>query len=378
MNRKGLISQILDNWRDEFKLSVADNPSIYIALFDTQGELIFANKTLKSFFVPDIPPKDNFLNPSLKRLLQMTPKETLIYSGYVTIGGYDRENVSLLGKIYRKENELLFVGGGDIRQLLEQNAQLFDLNSEINALQRQLTKEKVMLEEANAAKDKFFSIIAHDLKNPFNALLGFSEFLLHNYKEMASSEVEEQLVLLRDTSKQTYSLLEDLLTWSKAQRGKIECKPQNVKFKIICDEVRALIGYLADEKEIALVLEADTDIDVYADANMLKTILRNLVSNAIKFSYRGGKITTSATRDDKAVTISVEDNGKGISRENQGKLWNLAGKYTTRGTEDESGTGLGLLICKEFTEAHGGRIRVESEEGKGSKFIFTLPLNTIQ
>lgn len=377
MNRKGLISQILDNWRDEFKLSVADNPSIYIALFDTQGELIFANKTLKSFFVPDIPPKDNFLNPSLKRLLQMTPKETLIYSGYVTIGGYDRENVSLLGKIYRKENELLFVGGGDIRQLLEQNAQLFDLNSEINALQRQLTKEKVMLEEANAAKDKFFSIIAHDLKNPFNALLGFSEFLLENYREMATSEIEEQLVLLRDTSKHTFSLLEDLLTWSKAQRGKIECKPHIVKFKTICDEVRALIGYLADEKEIALVLESDTEIDVYADANMLKTILRNLVSNAIKFSYRGGKITTRVTGDDKAVTISVEDNGKGISRENQGKLWNLAGKYTTRGTENESGTGLGLLICKEFVAAHGGKIRVESEEGKGSKFIFTLPLNII-
>jgi len=377
MNRKGLISQILDNWRDEFKLSVADNPSIYIALFDTQGELIFANKTLKTFFVPEIPPKDNFLNPSLKRLLVMTPKDSLIYSGYVTIGGYDRENVSLLGKIYRKNDELLFVGGGDIRQLLEQNAQLFELNSEINALQRQLTRDKVMLEEANAAKDKFFSIIAHDLKNPFNALLGFSEFLLENYREMASGEIEEQLTLLRDTSKQTYSLLEDLLTWSKAQRGKIECKPQNVKFKTICDEVRALIGYLADEKEIALVLEADTDIDVYADSNMLKTILRNLVSNAIKFSYRGGKITTTLTRDDKIVTISVEDKGKGISRENQGKLWNLAGQYTTKGTEEESGTGLGLLICKEFVAAHGGKIWVESEEGKGSKFIFTLPHHMI-
>ena len=204
-----------------------------------------------------------------------------------------------------------------------------------------------------------------------------SEFLLENYREMATSEIEEQLVLLRDTSKHTFSLLEDLLTWSKAQRGKIECKPHIVKFKTICDEVRALIGYLADEKEIALVLEADTEIDVYADANMLKTILRNLVSNAIKFSYRGGKITTRVTGDDKAVTISVEDHGKGISHENQGKLWNLAGKYTTSGTENESGTGLGLLICKEFVAAHGGKIRVESEEGKGSKFIFTLPLLNI-
>lgn len=376
MNRKGLISQILDNWRDEFKLSVADNPSIYIALFDTQGELKFANKTVKSFFVPDIPPKDNFLNPSVKRLLQMTPKETLIYSGYVTIGGYDRENISFLGKVYRKNEEMLFVGGGDIRQLLDQNAQLFDLNSEINALQRQLTKEKVMLEEANAAKDKFFSIIAHDLKNPFNALLGFSEFLFENYREMATSEIEEQLVLLRDTSKHTFSLLEDLLTWSKAQRGKIECKPQNVKFKIICDEVRALIGYLADEKEIALVLEADTDIDVYADANMLKTILRNLVSNAIKFSYRGGKITTSATRDDKAVTISVEDNGKGISRENQGKLWNLAGKYTTRGTEDESGPVLVFSSAKSSpkpTAAESG-LRARREKGVNSYSLCRLTL----
>lgn len=374
MNRKGLINQILDNWRDEFKLSVADNPSIYIALFDTQGELIFANKTLKSFFVPEIPPKDNFLNPSLKRLLKMVPKETLIYSGYVTIGGYDRENISLLGKVYRKNEEMLFVGGGDIRQLLDQNAQLFSLNSEIIALQRQLTRDKVMLEEANAAKDKFFSIIAHDLKNPFNALLGFSEFLLTNYREMASEEIEEQLMLLRDTSKQTYSLLEDLLAWSKTQRGKIECKPQVNKFSAIYDEVLELTGFAADEKEIALLHEAGSVPDVYADSNMLKTILRNLISNAIKFSYRGGKITTSVTSDDKAVTISVEDKGKGISHENQGKLWNLAGKYTTNGTENESGTGLGLLICKEFVAAHGGKIWVESEEGKGSKFSFTLPV----
>lgn len=374
MNRKGLINQILDNWREEFKLSVADNPSIYIALFNIKGELIFANKTLKAFFIPEIPPKDNFLNPSIKKLLQMTPKDTVIYSGYVTIGGYYTENISLLGKIYKKNDQLLFIGGGDIRQLLDQNKMLFELNTEIIALQRQLTRDKVMLEEANAAKDKFFSIIAHDLKNPFNALLGFSEFLLSNHREMESEEIEEQLTLLRDTSNQTYSLLEDLLTWSKAQRGKIECKPQVMKFKIIFDEVRSLIGYLADEKEISLLLEADSDIDVYADANMLKTILRNLVSNAIKFSYRGGIITTTVTRNDKIITITVEDKGKGISRENQGKLWNLAGQYTTKGTEDESGTGLGLLICKEFVAAHGGKIWVESEEGTGSKFIFTLPL----
>jgi len=125
------------------------------------------------------------------------------------------------------------------------------------------------------------------------------------------------------------------------------------------------------------LLEADSDIDVYADANMLKTILRNLVSNAIKFSYRGGIITTTVTRNDKIITISVEDKGKGISRENQGKLWNLAGQYTTKGTEDESGTGLGLLICKEFVAAHGGKIWVESEEGTGSKFIFYFTTITV-
>ena len=373
MIKQGLINKILDNWHLEFKLSIAESPSIYLALFNETGDLIFANKTLKKTFISKLSPKDNFLNPSFSRILKTEPKDSLIYSGYVTLGSYDTENISLLGKIYRKGSEILFIGGVDSGQLLEQNKLLFNLNNEINTLQRELTREKAMLEEANATKDKFFSIIAHDLKNPFNALLGFSDYLLENFREMEQEEVEEQLEMLSNTSRQTFSLLEDLLTWSKTQRGKIDCKPEKINIQFICNEIRGAVGTMAKEKDINLQYVAEDNLELYADPNMLKTILRNLVSNAIKFSYRGKDVVVTFINMGKFTKTTVSDSGTGISAVNQGRLWNLAGQYTTRGTEEESGTGLGLLICKEFVEAHGGKIWVESEENKGSNFIFTLP-----
>ncbi|MDX9782672.1 MAG: HAMP domain-containing sensor histidine kinase [Bacteroidales bacterium] len=373
MTKQGLINQILDNWHLEFKLSIAESPSIYLALFSETGDLIFANKTLKKTFISKLSPKDNFLNPSFSKILKTQPKDSLIYSGYITLGSYDTENISLLGKIYRKGSEILFIGGVDSGQLLEQNKLLFNLNNEINTLQRELTREKAMLEEANATKDKFFSIIAHDLKNPFNALLGFSDYLLENFREMEQEEVEEQLEMLSNTSRQTFSLLEDLLTWSKTQRGKIDCKPEKINIQFICNEIRGAVGTMAKEKDINLQYVAEDNLELYADPNMLKTILRNLVSNAIKFSYRGKDVVVTFINMGKFTKTTVSDSGTGISAVNQGRLWNLAGQYTTRGTEEESGTGLGLLICKEFVEAHGGKIWVESEENKGSNFIFTLP-----
>ncbi len=376
MKRRGLINQILDNWHLEFKLSIAESPSIYLALFNEAGDLIFANKTLKRTFITKLSPKDNFLNPSFSKILKTQPKDSLIYSGYVTLGSYDTENISLLGKIYRKGSEILFIGGVDSGQLLEQNKLLFNLNNEINTLQRELTREKTMLEEANATKDKFFSIIAHDLKNPFNALLGFSDYLLENFREMDQEEIETQLEMLSDTSKQTYTLLEDLLTWSKTQRSKIDCKPEKIDIKFLCNEIRGAVGTMAEEKDIELQHVAEENLELFADPNMLKTFLRNLVSNAIKFSFRGKKVIVTFANVGKFTKITVSDSGTGISAVNQGRLWNLAGKYTTRGTEAESGTGLGLIICKEFVEAHGGKIWVESEENEGSNFIFTLPLKT--
>lgn len=376
MKRRGLINQILDNWHLEFKLSIAESPSIYLALFNEAGDLIFANKTLKRTFITKLSPKDNFLNPSFSKILKTQPKDSLIYSGYVTLGSYDTENISLLGKIYRKGSEILFIGGVDSGQLLEQNKLLFNLNNEINTLQRELTREKAMLEEANATKDKFFSIIAHDLKNPFNALLGFSDYLLENFREMDQEEIETQLEMLSDTSKQTYTLLEDLLTWSKTQRSKIDCKPEKIDIKFLCNEIRGAVGTMAEEKDIELQHVAEENLELFADPNMLKTFLRNLVSNAIKFSFRGKKVIVTFANVGKFTKITVSDSGTGISAVNQGRLWNLAGKYTTRGTEAESGTGLGLIICKEFVEAHGGKIWVESEENEGSNFIFTLPLKT--
>lgn len=265
---------------------------------------------------------------------------------------------------------------------------MHSLNGEINNLQRIVIKEKNTLEstlqklnatnaelnEANATKDKFFSIISHDLKNPFNALLGFSDYLTENLKDMEPDEVEEQINMLSKASHHAYNLLEDLLTWSKSQRGAIPFNPSTLFVQAIFDEIESNLADVASGKAISLIFENKGNPYLYGDLNMVKTILRNLVSNAIKFSVRSSEIRIIVENGDLYTIITVRDKGVGISERNIERLWQLSEQFTTKGTENEEGTGLGLILCKEFVDKHKGKIWVESELGKGSDFKFTLPL----
>jgi signal transduction histidine kinase len=229
------------------------------------------------------------------------------------------------------------------------------------------------LRESNATKDKFFSIIAHDLKNPFNSILGFSQILIDDFEIFDEAKLKSIAGQINSGARHLYKLLENLLQWSRAQTGKIKYIPKEVDVKLIVDNYVMIMGLTAEDKNIKIHSTITDKMMLYIDWNMIESVIRNLLSNAIKFSHEGGKIEVSKEETDDFVTFSVKDEGVGISAKNIDKLFRIDTTFTTKGTANERGTGLGLILCKEFVERHGGNIWVESEVGKGSTFKFTLP-----
>ncbi len=230
------------------------------------------------------------------------------------------------------------------------------------------------LNQSNSDKDLFLSILAHDLKSPFNAILGFLNLLTHNIRKYDIDTIENQVNFINKSAQNTFNLLEELLIWTSSQTGKLSFKPQKLNFFNICQETLSEIKPMAEAKKIAIVQTGAKKISVFADIEMLKAILRNLVSNAIKFCNPNGSVVIKAEQNNNDIIISITDSGIGISPEVVKILFDITHKHSTKGTANETGTGLGLILCKEFVEKHKGNIWVESEFGKGSKFVFTLPL----
>ncbi len=245
--------------------------------------------------------------------------------------------------------------------------------SERKAVEAGIQRINEELKELNAAKDKFFSIIAHDLRNPFNSILGFSELLKNEARNLDIASIERYSETIFSASQHTFNLLENLLTWAHIQRGKIDFNPRSIFLDQIIMQEFALSKNNASQKNIRLINEITKDYIVTADKIMLQTILRNLITNAIKFTPKNGQVQVNANYQDGADVISISDNGLGMAQETINQLFKIETNFTTRGTENEKGTGLGLLLCKEFIEKHGGKIQVESELHKGSRFFFTLP-----
>ena len=205
--------------------------------------------------------------------------------------------------------------------------------------------------------------------------MGLAQLLVHGYDRLSPEKVKYFHNNLYQISKNGYELLINLLEWSRSQMGTIQFKPVELSLPALVEETFSLYNTKAAQKEITLTNEVSEESKVIADQNMLKTILRNLVSNALKFTERGGAIEISEKNINGFKEITVRDTGIGINPQDINKLFEMEGNYTTLGTEDESGTGLGLILCKEFVEKHGGKISVESKIGFGSKFNFTLPVN---
>ena len=236
-----------------------------------------------------------------------------------------------------------------------------------------LRKSETELRELNDQKDKFFSIIAHDLRNPFNSIRGLSTLLTDQIKEKDYEAVGEYAMLIEQSSEKALDLLKSLMDWSLAQTGRMDFNPETFELTGLIKDNKMLLDIIADQKGITIKKNLPHELTVYADKPMINTVLRNLISNALKFTRQDGEITISAEKRSKEILISVIDNGIGIVPDRLEKLFRLAESSSTSGTNNEKGTGLGLILCKEFVENHGGKIWAESEQEKGSAFYFTLP-----
>lgn len=270
---------------------------------------------------------------------------------------------------------IILVGGAmSFRYIRRSNKLLEQKNIEFENANIKLIESEKNLRELNATKDKLFSIIAHDLKNPFNALMGFSDLLDKNYNFLSEEERKEYIGVVSDSTQNLYKLLDNLLQWTRTQTGAITYISENFKLYPLIKQEVDILSPNADKKKININLKLDENQIVYADKNSIATVVRNLVSNAIKFTSNGGWIEIDAKQNSKFVEISVSDSGIGIKGDDIDKIFMLDSSFTTKGTANESGTGLGLLLCKEFVEKNNGKIWAESKKGKGSTFYFTLPL----
>ena len=239
--------------------------------------------------------------------------------------------------------------------------------------EEQLIKYTEELKLLNLAKDKFFSIISHDLRSPFNSLLGLTEYITHTYDEMTPQEIKSSISNVNNASKQVYNLILNLLEWSMIQSGRLTVNKSVINLSELGNEVMSLYEEGANFKQLKLVNNMDQEILVYADKYMIDTIIRNFVSNSIKFTNPGGQITIKGIINGDNAEVSVTDTGIGISPEDQKNLFRIDEQTRRDGTANEKGTGLGLILCKEFIEKNSGVLWVESEEGKGSRFSFTVP-----
>lgn len=237
-----------------------------------------------------------------------------------------------------------------------------------------LLKSETLLKEMNAQKDKFFSIIAHDLRSPFNTIIGFSELLSDQVAEKDYTGIDEYARLIQKSSLRAVDLLDNLLQWARSQTGRMEFNPDYHALDSLVEDTISLLSDTAQQKNIEIRHEIPESLTVFADKSMVSTVLRNLVSNALKFTNPGGTITLTSKQNQQHTTILVSDTGVGITPERKAGLFRLDQCESTLGTNHEKGTGLGLMLCKEFVNKHGGMIWVESEPGRGSTFLFTLPI----
>ncbi len=384
-NEECMLSQIIDiTERKKMEMALKENEELYHSLFEKNtavkllidpkdGTIVDANSAASEYYGY---PHDKLTKMRISDINTLTAAEL----------AEEMQKVLLEKKSYFNFKHKLF--NGSIRDVevysspihIKGRTLLQSIVHDITERKRTeelLKKSENNLREINAAKDKFFNIIAHDLRSPFSSILGFSSLLDEQMETKNYEGIEEYASYIHKSATHAMSLLENLLNWSRSQTGKMEFKPEYIDLKELLDEALLSLNDVSVQKTISIKTKTDKNVPVIADRTMTGIILRNLISNAIKFSHPGGEIFVSAEQSPNEILVSVKDGGVGITRENMTKLFRIDTNHTTLGTNREKGTGLGLLLCKEFIEKHGGKIWVESEEGKGSTFYFTLPKNWI-
>ncbi len=342
---------------------------VFSNLYELQGDyrsaFYYKNKS------EDI--KDSILNKNtllaLRRLsgLKENDKDKRV------IKELEEENISLNNYWLKEKNKRYLLLISTVL-LLAFTIVLFALFRAKAKVEKTLKVKNGELEKLNATKDKFFSIIAHDLKSPFNSLMGFSEMLSLHAESKSYKDIMEYSGIIHNSTRKLYSLVDTLLQWSRTQLGTTEYKPERLEIGIVSSNIVSILKINAEEKDIVISVDMDNSLIGWADKDLYSAVLRNLISNAIKFSRVGSVITVTAKTKKQFIEVAVSDTGVGMTKENLAKIFNVDKNVSTKGTFNEKGTGLGLVLCKEFVEINRGTIWAESRLEKGSIFKFTVPL----
>lgn len=372
-----LKDQLEDSWGDKYIIETASSPEEALELFDELlSEGLKIPVIISDYMMPGM--KGDEL---LKEIHKRSPEtHKILLTGHANLEGVTNaiNNAKLyrfIAKPWEKEDLSLTIKEAirsffQEREIKDKNAELEKLNASLEEKVKIRTQE---LEYANATKDKFFSIIGHDLKGSFNSLIGFSEILIDDFEELDNAGKMNFLNRIKGLSEKTYSLLQNLLDWARMQTGQIQYNTEFFDIGFITEDTIEMQKHHAESKKIILQSDIPEDIYVYADKNMISTTIRNLISNALKFTAEGGEVKVSMELMKKTVTVNVTDTGIGMKPEKLDKLFKISEKVKTYGTAKEEGTGLGLILCKEFVEKNKGKLTVTSEQGKGSCFTFTVP-----
>ncbi|MCX7798252.1 MAG: ATP-binding protein [Melioribacter sp.] len=375
-----VVFKALFKYANELKLSqeqfyeFLDNAPLSAFIKDKEGNIVYMNKVAeeslpeqyrdgkwKGLKDSDIWPKDIVESLRKNDLEVLTTMKSKVFEETTVSDG--KRNVWLTHKFPFKDNS---------------DGNVYIIGIEIDITERKEKEEEIKkymkkLEEINKNKDKFISMLAHDLRSPFTPILGYTDLLATSAEYLTYQEIKEYAHSLDIIVKNQFQLLENILDWSRLESGRLKLEPTELN---LFDEVKKVINLyqpFINDKEIKIIEKIDPSYEIVTDQHSLNTILRNLISNAIKFTPRKGEIRVLAAKENGFYKIQIIDTGVGISAENITKIFGGVSGYTTRGTNNEKGTGLGLSICKELVEKLGGKIWVESEVGKGSTFSFIIP-----
>lgn len=355
----------IQKYSDEI-LSFIDSFPCHIWKSSVQKDIIYINKSLLNFIGCN---NQKLYNKEL--LAQIHPNDIDYFVKSINIATEEKEFYSLDYRIKNKEGSYKW-----FRNIASPCYKDNKFTGFIGLCQDiSIDKENEQkLTSLIVSRDQFFSVIAHDLRGPFNSILGFSELLADsslNFNQQKTTEIGKHLYL---SAKKTLSLLENLLEWGRLQSNHITFLPVNINLKNVCSAVIDNTVSLKNRNTFRIVNDINPKHIVYSDINMLQSIFRNLINNSLKFMTAKGVIIVTSIKTDNKIQISVQDNGQGIEKNRIKTLFNIDQKYSSMGINSEKGTGLGLVLCKEFVEKNGGEIRAESILNKGSKFIFTLPI----
>ena len=372
---------------DSFNSTVkvfADMLPFTIAILDRKANYVYVNKYGLEFF--------GYTNNDIKKGLNLT--QLVVDKEEIKLFKERLKNAEVYNELtdgreifLSRKNGKKFFGLVYTKIITDINNSQFLLSVTINhekyrKVNEDYIKAEEELRQLNATKDKFFSIVAHDLKNPFNAIIGFSELIVNNIDEYTKEQIETFVNVINTSSQKGHLLLENLLEWSRSQSGKTVIKPEKFEITELIYENFDLIKEKASQKDIKIEINCKDKHSIYADKNMINTVIRNLLSNALKFTKENGKIVIETKtiknlkqKDKSCLKIEIADTGIGIKPEDINKVFDIEYSISTKGTNSEKGTGLGLVLCKDFIEKNNGKIWAESEIEKGSSFFFTLPLN---